>query len=231
MSTYFLLDPFEFPYYFYRFRGELIYVLSIVACIPSTFCPTLGHHQWRIYYKSDVTFVLAYYYSVKASLPLKIMAFAFKCNSINVILHTTKPNNGILASLDVENLFTNVPVNETIDIIINNIYNNPSLPPLKINPNILRKLLLTCTTEVPFYGHLGNIYVQTDGVSMGSVLGPIFSNFYMSDLENRIFNSIKNLQYTKDMLMISLFLLIILTKSTYYKTPSKTIQFLKLLMN
>ena len=36
-----------------------------------------------------------------------------------------------------------IPVNETIDIIINNIYNNPSLPPLKINSNILRKLLLT----------------------------------------------------------------------------------------
>ena len=29
MSTYFLLDPFEFPYYFYRIRGKLIYVLSI----------------------------------------------------------------------------------------------------------------------------------------------------------------------------------------------------------
>ena len=82
MPTYFLLDPFEFPYYFYRIRGELIYVLSIVACIPSTFCPTLGHHQGRIYYKSDVTFVLAYYYCERASLPLKIMAFAFKCNSI-----------------------------------------------------------------------------------------------------------------------------------------------------
>ena len=24
--------------------GKLIYVLSIVVCIPSTFCPTLGHH-------------------------------------------------------------------------------------------------------------------------------------------------------------------------------------------
>ena len=64
MSTCFLLDPFEFPYYFYRIRGELIYVLSIVVCIPSTFCPTLGNHQGRIYYKSDVTFVLAYYYCV-----------------------------------------------------------------------------------------------------------------------------------------------------------------------
>ena len=48
MSTYFLLDPFEFPYYFYRIQGGLIYVLSIVVCIPSTFCPTLGHHR-RLY--------------------------------------------------------------------------------------------------------------------------------------------------------------------------------------
>ena len=82
MSTYFLLDPFEFPYYFYRIWGELIYVLSIVVCIPSTFYPNLDHHQLRIYYKSDVTFVLAYNYYVRASLLLKIMAFAFKWVSI-----------------------------------------------------------------------------------------------------------------------------------------------------
>ena len=70
---------------FFRIRSNsriTFIVLSIVVCIPSTFCPTLGHHQGRIYYKSDVTFVLAYYYCVRASLPLKIMAFAFKCNSI-----------------------------------------------------------------------------------------------------------------------------------------------------
>ena len=69
LSTYFLLDPFEFPYYFYRIRGELIYVLSIVVCIPSTFCPTFGHHQGRIYYKSEVTSVLAYSNYVRTSLP------------------------------------------------------------------------------------------------------------------------------------------------------------------
>ena len=48
------------------------------------------------------------------------------------------------------------------------IYNNPTLHPLKINPNILRKMFLTCTTEVLFHDHLGNIYVQTDDVCMGS---------------------------------------------------------------
>ena len=56
MPTYSLLDLFEFPYYFYHIRGELIKVLSIVVCIPSTFCPTLGHHQGRICYKSNFCF-------------------------------------------------------------------------------------------------------------------------------------------------------------------------------
>ena len=91
------------------------------------------------------------------------------------ILCTQKSNNGILASLEDENLLTNVPFKETIDIIINNIYKNSSLAPLKVNPNILRNILPTCTTEVPFYKHLSNIYVEKDGVSMGSVLGPIFA--------------------------------------------------------
>ena len=42
---------------------------------------------------------------------------------------------------------------------------------------------------------------------MGSVLGPIFSNFYLSDLENRIFNSIKKppiyLRYVDDILILT----------------------------
>ena len=54
-------------------------------------------------------------------------------SKINTWINTLKPNNGILASLDVENLFTKKPVNETVDFIIDNIYNNPSLSPLKIN--------------------------------------------------------------------------------------------------
>ena len=57
MSTYFLLDPFEFPYYFYRIRGELIYVLTIVVCIPNTLCPTLGHNQGSIYFQSALIFM------------------------------------------------------------------------------------------------------------------------------------------------------------------------------
>ena len=45
LSTYFLVDPFILPYCFYRIRRELIDIFSITVYIPSTFCPTLGHHQ------------------------------------------------------------------------------------------------------------------------------------------------------------------------------------------
>ena len=58
-----------------------------------------------------------------------------------------------------------------------------------------------------FHDHLGNIYVQTDGVSVWFVLGPIFSNFCMSDLKNRIFNSIRKpsiyLRYFEGILILA----------------------------
>ena len=101
----------------------------------------------------------------------------------------------------MENLFTNVPVLETINIIINNIYHHPTLPPLKINSNTLQKILLLCTTEVPFYDH------PKDGIAMVSVLGPIFDNFYMSALENKVFNTINKpniyLRYADNILLLT----------------------------
>lgn len=52
------------------------------------------------------------------------------------IIRTNDPTN-TMASLDVENLFTNVPVSKTIDIILDYVYRNPEIPP----PNILEKHL------------------------------------------------------------------------------------------
>ena len=50
----------------------------------------------------------------------------------------------------------------------------------------LRKMLEICTTKTPFRNTNGNIYVQTEGVSMGNPLGPTFANFYMCNLENSV---------------------------------------------
>ena len=89
-------------------------------------------------------------------------------------------------SLDAESLFTNVPVQETVDIIMNNVYHHPFLKPPSIPQGILREMLLICTTKVPFRHINTKLFLQSDGISMGSPLGPTFAEFYMSEVEKRV---------------------------------------------
>ncbi|XP_050717411.1 uncharacterized protein LOC126999050 [Eriocheir sinensis] len=102
------------------------------------------------------------------------------------LLKTTRPSN-IMASMDVESLFTNVPVDKTTDLICQRIYHLENEEPLNIPEASLRLLLQACTKEVPFYGPDGKMYVQRDGVAMGSPLGVLFANFYMGSIEERLF--------------------------------------------
>jgi hypothetical protein len=112
-----------------------------------------------------------------------------------------------LLSLDVESLFTNVPVDETINIIIAAVYQHPTMVPPTIQQEVFRELLKICTTSTPFKFN-DNTYIQTDGVSMGSPLGPTFADFYMAHLENKLLsqNRISNpcfyVRYVDDILAI-----------------------------
>ena len=96
-------------------------------------------------------------------------------------------NGESIASLDVESLFTNVPVQETTEIIIKNVYHHETKPAPNLPEAHARKLLSICTTSTPFECN-GTIYKQIDGVSMGSPLGPTYADFYMSNLENNLMN-------------------------------------------
>ena len=55
----------------------------------------------------------------------------------------------------------------------------------KIKKEQMRELLLLCTREVPFSFN-NQLYMQVDGVMMGSPLGPLFANIFMCELENNI---------------------------------------------
>ncbi|XP_076044793.1 uncharacterized protein LOC143027395 [Oratosquilla oratoria] len=96
------------------------------------------------------------------------------------ILKTARPSN-IMASMDVESLFTNVSIDETIDFICQRLYH----PEQKIATpeNTLRLLLQACT----FYRPGGRMYVHCDSVAMGSPLGVLFANFYMGHIKENIF--------------------------------------------
>jgi len=122
------------------------------------------------------------------------------------ILRVKKPK-GILTSLDVENLFTNVPIDETIQIILDNVYRNQHKVPPKIHEHTMKQLLEICTKEAPFQHINGDYYQQVDGIAMGSPLGCIFANFYMAQIENNIIPNLPKqpslyARYVDDILLI-----------------------------
>ncbi|XP_076049399.1 uncharacterized protein LOC143030082 [Oratosquilla oratoria] len=100
------------------------------------------------------------------------------------LLHRKEPT-GLIASLDAESLFTNVPVDETIDYILDEVYRSHHQH-VDTPENLLRLLLEVCTKESPFRGPERKMYRQVDGVAMGSPLGVSFTNFYMDLVERRV---------------------------------------------
>ena len=113
----------------------------------------------------------------------------FMKNSTNDFINIcrTIDNPTYMVSLDVESLFTNVPVDDTIEIILHHVYNNENMRKPTIPKTILTRLLKICTTECPFYSPTGDLYAQKDGISMGTPLGPTFANYYMYEIENNAF--------------------------------------------
>ena len=87
-----------------------------------------------------------------------------------------------MLSFDVKSLFTPVPLEHTIDIIIKRIYEKHEITTV-FTKGEMKKLLTICTKNVHFSFN-NYIYIQIDGVAMGSPLGPVIANMFMVELEN-----------------------------------------------
>ncbi|XP_076049416.1 uncharacterized protein LOC143030099 [Oratosquilla oratoria] len=112
--------------------------------------------------------------------------------SIDECVEFLKNSNpqGILVSMDVESPFTNVPVKETIQIILLDVFHHVSLPPPKIPRHVLENMLQICTQEIPFRCPPGRIYRQSDGVSMGRPPGVLFARAYMCHIKNHVLDTL-----------------------------------------
>ena len=78
-----------------------------------------------------------------------------------------------LVSYDIVSLFANIPLNETIDIVCNYVYQQHSPP--RYSRETFKKLLQIAPGGCFF--HRGKPYCQIDGVTMGSLLGPTLAIF------------------------------------------------------
>lgn len=89
-----------------------------------------------------------------------------------------------LISFDVVSLFTSVPLDYTIGLILDKIYIEKRID-TKLKREEMKKLLETCTKEMHFSFN-GVIYRQVNGVAMGSPLGPVIANVFMVELEKTL---------------------------------------------
>ena len=90
-----------------------------------------------------------------------------------------------LVSYNVTSLFTSVPLQETIAIAINVIFNlNPNL---NITKKELKKLFLFATSQTHFIFN-GKFYNQIDGVAIGSPSAPVLANIFMGFYQSKWLN-------------------------------------------
>ena len=88
-----------------------------------------------------------------------------------------------MAKLDVDTLFKNFPLEETIDICVDNFYNDNENPP-NIPKHDFRNLLHIATKE-SFFAINNKCYKQLDSVAIGYRLGPASTNIFMWSFETK----------------------------------------------
>ena len=88
-----------------------------------------------------------------------------------------------MASYAVSNLFTNVTLAETINIILDE-FTSPSATFLGLTRNLFRTFLELAVTN-SFFLFNGRLYRQVEGLGMGLPAAPTFGNIFMSYHEKK----------------------------------------------
>ena len=87
-------------------------------------------------------------------------------------------------SYNVESLFINIPIKETINYIIEQIYVHKKLTPICLKL-VFRRLLIKLATECTFKFN-NRFLTQVDDCTMGGPLSVTFSHLYMFKMENDV---------------------------------------------
>jgi hypothetical protein len=130
-------------------------------------------------------------------------------NSINLIENLNKLDineDTRLCSFNISNMYTNIPLTETINII-QSILNRDQQTPLNIKRELIT--LLNATLEQNYIQFNDEYYKQNDGVAMGAPISAILAEVFIQHLEhNKIINILKKphiidyYRYVDDILIV-----------------------------
>ena len=99
-------------------------------------------------------------------------------------------------SYDVESLFTSIPVDETIEYILDEIYVRKKLKPFCKKRLTFKRLLERLTKECVFSVN-DRLIKQIDGCPMGGSLSVVFSGIFMVKMETDVVNPIAPIFYER----------------------------------
>ena len=125
-------------------------------------------------------------YLAKLLSPLSTSEYTVANNMefINHIKRMNLPKNHSFISSNVKSLFSYVPLDFTINVILRRIYNENEIH-VNIKRSEMKELLLLCTKNVHFTFN-NDIYQQCDGVAIGSPLEPVTAGIFMVELERAL---------------------------------------------
>ena len=110
---------------------------------------------------------------------------------VKEITSTSFPHSTVMISFDVSSLFTNIPLDETVNIILDSLFSEINI----ITSNgcsfnrAHSKKLLEFAVKDNNYIFNNQLYEQIDGAAMGSPLGPAFVNIFMCALEKKFLSN------------------------------------------
>jgi hypothetical protein len=127
-------------------------------------------------------------------------------NFVKNISNITLNQGDHLASLDIQDLYTNIPVDTAIDITLERLIENNKLDNLPFTKNDIKKLL-TISLNNSYCQFNGKFYKQKKGLPMGNTLSPILADIYMDEYQQKYLQKVnvpnKIWRYVDDILIIT----------------------------
>ena len=89
----------------------------------------------------------------------------------------------------MSSLFTNVPVDEAVQVIRDRLQNDRTLSDrTTLSPDRVAELLKVCLKST-YFSHEGTFYEQREGAAMGSPVSAVVANLYMEFFEGVALNT------------------------------------------